>query len=167
MKNNKKYYSGIGSRLVPGDIYEEKMANIAIKLEDLGYVLRSGGAIGSDKFFENGIKNDKNKEIYRPSDNIPQKAFEIAEKFHPYWNYLKPYVKLLMARNAQIILGSDLTMPSKFVVCYTPEGKIVGGTGHSIKIAHAHNIPVYNLAIEQEENKLNNFIGLETIFFEN
>jgi hypothetical protein len=44
-----------------------------------------------------------------------------------------------------IILGKNLDEPVKFVVCWTPGGKVVGGTGVAIQIAHKNNIPVINL----------------------
>ena len=55
-----KYYSGVGSREVPKEI-GELMTKIAVKLEELGYSLRSGAAEGSDSAFSIKVKN---KEIF-------------------------------------------------------------------------------------------------------
>ena len=50
-----KKYAGIGSRKVPDDI-GGLMTSISEKLCQKGYLLRSGGAEGSDKKFEKGVK---------------------------------------------------------------------------------------------------------------
>jgi hypothetical protein len=47
-----KYYAGIGSRETPKDILD-LISKIAIKLESLGYTLRSGGADGAVEFKDN------------------------------------------------------------------------------------------------------------------
>lgn len=150
-----KYYTGIGSRLTPEPILV-LMTEIASYFCNKGYTLRSGGASGADSAFESGA-GDK-KEIFLPwrgfnkSKNkyieIPQKAFEIAEKFHPVWDKLKDPVKRLHARNVLQILGKDLQEPSKLVICWTRNGKIIGGTAQALRIAEAYCIPIFNLAIE-------------------
>jgi predicted Rossmann fold nucleotide-binding protein DprA/Smf involved in DNA uptake len=43
-----KYYAGIGSRETPKDICDI-MTQLAIKLANNGWVLRSGGAKGADR----------------------------------------------------------------------------------------------------------------------
>lgn len=50
-----KYYSGIGSRATPKDILK-LMEDIAYKLADKDYILRSGAAGGADTAFEEGAK---------------------------------------------------------------------------------------------------------------
>lgn len=55
-------YTGIGSRETPPEI-QEIMTNYARKLDKLGFILRSGGAMGADTAFEKGSTN---KEIYLP-----------------------------------------------------------------------------------------------------
>lgn len=123
------YYTGIGSRNTPEDILE-LMSKIAKKLETLGYTLRSGGANGADKAFENGVENLK--EIYLPWKNfnnnnseffnVSDKARDLASKFHPNWSNLKFSVKNLMGRNAYQVLGYNLDKKSEFVICWTPDG---------------------------------------------
>jgi len=140
-------YTGIGSRKTPLDILYQ-MTDIADHLSKCGWILRSGGATGADTAFEEGSSK---KQIFLPTDPIPDVAFEIAAKYHPTWGGLKPYVKKLHARNAQQILGENLDCETKFVVCYTPDGAEktttvkTGGTGQAIRIANGYNIPVYNL----------------------
>lgn len=143
-------YAGIGSRKTPQNILFQ-MTEVAEQLERCGWTLRSGGAKGADTAFEEGSNK---KEIFLATDEIPDLAFEIAAIYHPTWGGLKPYVKKLHARNAQQILGKNLDCEVKFVVCWTPDGaekqttKDTGGTGQAIRVANAHNIPVFNLANE-------------------
>lgn len=83
-----KYYAGIGSRVTPLLICGE-MTNIAIKLQSIGYTLRSGEAAGADMAF---AKKVTDKQIFLPWDGfnghkmiypIPSVAFDIAEQYHP------------------------------------------------------------------------------------
>lgn len=160
------HYAGIGSRETP-QAYLEQMTTIATYLAARGWILRSGGASGADMAFEQGA--DHMKEIFLPWPNfngsfshhfvIPEEAFQIASEFHPAWNNLSPTARLLMGRNVQQVRGKLLTTPSKFVICWTPDGadgynirtsQNTGGTGQAIRIAHASRIPVYNIYKELE-----------------
>ena len=167
MKGQIKYYAGIGSRETPPGI--EPMIEEAVKiLTKFGYVLRSGGADGSDSMFEKYC--DDNKEIYLPwkgfnknesalyLDNmdpeIVEKSKEIAKKFHPSWGYLSEGGRKLMTRNTFQILGKDLETPVSFVVCWTQGGKISGGTGQALRIAKSLSIPIFNLYDKNTLHKL-------------
>jgi len=169
----KYYYAGIGSRQTPNNILK-LMTNYAIKLRELNYILRSGGAVGADTAFERGA--GKEKEIYLPWKgfnkhtsryyNITKSAFELASKYHPYWDYLKPSVQKLMARNCYQILGYDLAIPVDFVICWTPDGcetindrtKNTGGTGIAIALADSYNIRVFNLKNKTSQEELENLL---------
>jgi hypothetical protein len=67
----------------------------------------------------------------------------------------KPYVRKLHGRNAFQILGLSLNTPSKYCICWTPDGatthmervRRTGGTGTAISIADAYKVPVVNLVI--------------------
>jgi hypothetical protein len=50
-----------------------------------------------------------------------------------------------MTRNMMQVLGKNLDTPVDFVVCWTKNGKDIGGTGAAIRCAWDHSIPVYNL----------------------
>jgi len=150
-------YAGIGSRNAPQNILEfmEKIASI---LEQCDYVLRSGKAKGSDKAFERGVRNPKNKEIFTHRDAKPW-AYVTVKKYLPEdrpatfdsWN---DYVKGLLARNMMQILGKLGDKPVKFVVCWTPIGDYntsdVGGTGYALRCAIDRGIPTYNLNYPQQ-----------------
>lgn len=170
-------YAGVGSRKTPYKILK-LIQKIAKELAKIDYVLRSGGASGADDFFERGCDlgfgkkeiflpakgfNDNKSELY----NIPEEAYIIAERYHKYFKSMKPYVKSLMARNVQQVLGKDLNDKSHFILCWTPDGAdgyniktsdITGGTGQAIRIAHAYNIPVHNLKNEKIYNNWKNWI---------
>lgn len=65
------YYAGVGSRETPEDVLQ-LMRQFAIKLANLGWVLRSGGAPGADSAFEAGCKEVQG----RMSIFLPWKGFE-------------------------------------------------------------------------------------------
>lgn len=166
-----KYYAGIGSRETPGEVLDVFII-LGKFLAKHNYILRSGHAPGADITFENGcdIVNGK-KEIYLPwsrfegsNSNLivkDDRAFEIAEKYHPYWARLSQGARKLQARNSHQVLGLDLSTPSNFVICWTKNGKGTGGTGQAIRIAKAYNIPVFDFGkykdIEEGKNEFKIF----------
>lgn len=147
------FYAGIGSRNTPENILNI-MKFIAIKLESDSFFLRSGHAIGADTAFESNIKN---KEIFEAND-ASLKAIEYASKFHSNWNNCSEYVKKLHGRNAMIILGQNLDKPVKFVICWTKNGKDIGGTGLALRIAIENKIPIFNLYDENTFKKIEKYI---------
>lgn len=160
-----KYYAGIGSRKTPLTLYDQ-IKSISKYLENKGYILRSGGAGGADKFFEESVNE---KEIYLPwkgfNSNssrlyaITEEALKMAKKYHPNWSSLSDAGKKLMARNCYQVLGIDLKTPVEFIVCYTPDGKASGGTGQALRISKDLNIPVFNLFDPESEKKLRVFLN--------
>ena len=142
-----KYYAGIGSREAPSAILLA-MTDIAILLEQNGFILRSGHAKGSDMAFEAGIQLAANKEIFSRYVNTCEEAKAIAASIHPAWHNCSDYAKGCHGRNIYQVLGRDLKTPVSFVICWTPEGKEIGGTRTAIILAKKHKIPVYNLALE-------------------
>lgn len=57
-----KTYAGIGARKPPDEV-KGLMAEVARRLDRIGYTLRSGAAEGADMAFESGATR---KEIYLP-----------------------------------------------------------------------------------------------------
>ncbi len=171
-RDMKRIFTGVGSRDAPAHILQ-KMTEIAQNLSAQGFVLRSGGADGSDLAFEDGAIK---KEIYLPwrffngnKSNlyvISEKALEIASEHHPVWGKLKDSFKKLHARNAFQVLGYDLNLPSDFTVCWTPDGCEskktrtfkTGGTGTAIAISDTYNVPVFNLKNEDAYHRLKKFL---------
>jgi len=134
------YYAGIGSRKTPKETLEF-MTRFARILDGKGYTLRSGGAEGADQAFAHGTLR---REILRPKDATPE-AIEIAMSIHPAPHNCNDYVRKLHGRNVQIILGKELNKPVEFVICWTPGGNAIGGTGLGINLATREGIKVYNL----------------------
>ena len=149
-----KTYAGIGARLTPLDKLVQ-MTYLSMKLCTFGLKLRSGGARGADLAFMNGAflqGGAPAMRIYTADQALKHPEwYAHASLFHPKWSDLSPYAQSLMARNSPILLGSALTDPVKFVVCWTPDGKVKGGTGQGLRIAQAYGIPVVNLAVDAED----------------
>lgn len=145
------FYSGVGSRKTPQKVCD-KMRLAASYLEKLGFILRSGGAIGADRAFESGVVNPRMKQIFL-HDDVCQDAIYIAKQIHPNWNACSDVAKRLHARNVYQVLGRNLDSPVEFVLCWTPDGSdgsfssiVTGGTRTAIVLAYQRDVPVYNLA---------------------
>ena len=169
-------YAGIGSRETT-PTWRTSFQNIGSLLAFNGFTLRSGGAAGADKAFENGCDSVfGNKEIFytykvtyrkdggaeydvRPLNYISPDALAFVDKYHPAPHHLTDGGKLLMARNTYQVLGLDLMSPVDFVICWTPLGRDDGGTGQAIRIANAHNIPVYNTRNKDAVEALLSILG--------
>ena len=159
---NNIYWTGIGSRETPISLKSD-IKTITELCNDKGFILRSGGADGADSFFEE-FSIPAQREIYLPwkgfnnnssllYDSIYE-SYKIAEKYHPAWGRLSFGAKKLMSRNVHQILGKDLDTPSKFVVCWTKDGKSTGGTGQALRISKDLKIPIFNLKIDRLESIL-------------
>lgn len=164
---NLLYYTGVGSRHnVPNRILLQ-MRDLGHMLADNGFRLRSGGAEGSDSAFELGaICGGGGRQIWRPefSHRWSYEILKIPTEFHyaiiqrvlPQFEYMKPIVQKLHARNIGEVLGEDGSNPSRFVICYTPDGCYsrqtstpdTGGTRTAIFVAEEFGIPVFNLKNE-------------------
>lgn len=165
------FYTGVGSRQTPQAI-QGGMAYVAQLLSNMGWVLRSGGAIGADKAFQTGAKASL-AEIYRPlgeqryPTELWEQAMQIAASTHPAWNHCSDYAKALHTRNVFQVLGGDLNTPSRFVLCWTPDGaeytretsRATGGTGTAIRIADMYGVPVFNLANQTVIDRMNRWLG--------
>ncbi len=171
-----KIYTGIGARKAPPEILQ-LMTDLAASLKRQGWTLRSGAADGADTAFEDGA--GELKEIYLPwkgfnGSNSPlhavsNEALSMAESVHGAWDYLKPGGKKLHGRNCYQLLGSDLSLPSRFVICWTPDGatkesdcsRVTGGTGTAIKLASRNTIPVFNLKNPEHVKRIKKMISRE------
>lgn len=162
-------YAGIGSRETPVEVCLS-MTELARQLSP-EWKLRSGHAQGADQAFERGadakeihlpFREYNNAPISRGYFHIPRptvKLCDIAAAHHPKWDSLSDVVKLLMMRNASILLGEEADTPVKMVVCWTPGAREIGGTSHGIRIARSHGIPVFNLARATDFDKLCEFVS--------
>lgn len=177
-----KYYTGVGSRETPRDI-QEKMQDIGYALAKKGFILRSGGADGADINFEIGALTHKVKgkkqllDIYLPwngfnkqepdanhfvvgdFDNYEQ-AWEMASETHPAWDRCSAGAQALHSRNCYQVLGHDLATPSKFLICWSPVSgdSITGGTRTAWELAKAHNVPCFNLNIDEHLKRVSGLL---------
>ena len=174
------FWAGIGSRKSPLEIKNDCI-EIAKFQEKSGGCLRSGGAIGADQFFEEGVKK---KEVFviRPTKTVGHfhafdfkviptdlqlKALGIAKKYHPVLKHMSGFEADLLVRNVFQVLGRDLKSPVKEVVCWTPEfsvngesiSDVSGGTGLAVRLAVDLNIPVFNLGFEPHLNIFEDRLG--------
>lgn len=167
-------YTGIGARKTPKDTLL-LMEQIAIKLRGKNRWLRTGGARGADQAFMKGALDEHgffHGECYIPwvgFEDLPsgictipwswKEAKKIAAAHHPAWDKLTDPVQLLHARNVFQVLGAVLKQPSAFLICWTPEGKTIGGTATAIRIAETYKVPVFNLANEEHKQRLLTFVN--------
>lgn len=158
-----KYYAGIGSRSTPVNVLMVMNA-ISAKLYYRGFTLRSGGADGADKAFQEFADDKADIYLPWPGFNGATKGYvvgdhpflrAIAAQFHPNWDACNEAAQKLHTRNVAQLMGADQSpLLSEFVVCWTHDGKDVGGTAQALRIARFHKIPIYNLAIDGELNRL-------------
>jgi len=166
---NGEFYTGIGSRSTPSDILD-LMTSVASRLAESGMILRSGGADGADTAFEEGVEDNEKKVIYLPWPGFNNRAdagnvttysdchADLAKANHSAWGFLGRGARALHTRNVAQVLGHDCQTPSSFVICWTADGALVGGTATAIKIAYRNSIPVYNMFHEKARNAFSEFI---------
>lgn len=178
------YYTGVGSRRAPAEILS-LCTRIAEKLAELGWILRSGHAQGCDRAFEIGANGKAEiflpwrkygQTPYKDDPGMPllgqaitddlREAYDLAASLHPAWEACSEGARRLHARNTQQVLGRDLKSPSKFLICWTPDGAETedevsietGGTGTAIRLADQNNIRVFNLKNEDTLERIKSFL---------
>jgi hypothetical protein len=162
-------YAGIGSRQTPENVMI-LMNKLASHLEQKGYTLNSGNALGADKAFEGKPQpfeksgdivirwssykyKVKKKQIFTAS-MVNDKMRDIAIYIHPNGRNLKDYILDLHARSLLQIFGTNLDTLVDFVLCWTKDGceshdtrtSSTGGTGQAISYASLKGIPVINIS---------------------
>ena len=154
-------YAGVGARATPPETLAA-MTTMSDWLAKRGWHLHSGGAHGADTAFARGAEvsaktvfvpwqgynKQEGGEFVVPSSDILDRAREIAASLHPAWDKCEDSARLLHARNVAIVLGPNLDTPVDALMCWTEDGKTVGGTGMAIRIAEKFDIPVFNLATQ-------------------
>ena len=153
-------YAGIGARKTPSGVLAD-MTRIARWLCRTGWRLNSGGANGADRAFADGATPDA-RTLYLPWPGYNGHAGPdcrllspaertacqgLAAELHPAWERCSRGVRALHARNAAIVLGPVLNRPVHAVICWTPGGETVGGTGMAMRMADRAGVPVLNLAV--------------------
>lgn len=157
-----KMYAGIGSRQTPANILEIMYLS-AKDLARKSYICNTGACKGADQAFANGAIEAKGQvQLFVPWPSYEKnwwtnksnttihvlqandvEAFNSVKQFHPASQNLSQAVSKLHARNFCIIRGVQ------FIICWTPNGQITGGTGQALRIAENYGIIVYNLGNQQ------------------
>lgn len=169
-----KPYAIAANREAPPEIIK-KFSDYAKRLEGLGYTVRVGGdSQGVDQEVENAVI--EKKELILPWKNFANKeskftyttdrAKAVAAQFHPTFEAMKDVVKLFLARNARLIMGDKMVSPALFLICWSEDGiethrqrsSRSGNIGHSVAIASAAGIQVFNLGNPSAEQRLNMYL---------
>jgi hypothetical protein len=167
------YYTAVS---LPGfpDALIPDMRNTASRLAQKGFILRTGfddaawgSFMGSAKPFNRYVHISTND--ITPTDlRIAKDTIREKDKFG--WDCMDKQKKMRYARNVALLLGIGNSEPSKFLLCWTPNGAEcaahctglngkTGFVGFFIIIARTHGIPVINLHRPEWEAKLNSVLS--------
>lgn len=97
-----------------------------------------------------------------PTGKFASQAEQVAERMHPNWAACSPAARKLHTRNVFQIMGKDLNTPSKFVIAYAKtnkQGVPQGGTATAMALASKMEIPVFNLYLPEDLERLKKFVG--------
>ena len=151
-------YAGVGARKTP-TAFLDVMRRMAAYLAGRGWHLHTGGADGADQAFAEG--SPVLRTVFLPwrgyngwdgpqcvsfGDRALAKLYPFAAAHHDAWERCSPAVRKLHARNVAIVGGVPASEPVRAVICWTPGGRVTGGTGLTIRLARTAGIPVFNLA---------------------
>ena len=168
-----KLYAGIGPRKTPTQVLG-LLTTLSHDLSLLGWKLRSGKGKGADQAFEVGTSN---KEIWLPclpfnGQHFADDTFkvssrsaiirQIAAEYHSHYSTCSDFIQSLFDRNVNIILGDEAADPVSAVIYWHEADNDMwtfGGTNHSLRIAAAYNIPAFNVELEYDRQKLQEFIS--------
>ena len=95
----------------------------------------------------------KHLAIVRNKDLISETE-RIASEVHPAWDRCNEWARGMHSRNCHQILGYDLQSPVDAVICWTPDGKVVGGTATALKLSMKAGIPIFNLGRPDQDKVL-------------
>lgn len=155
--NTNTSIAGIGSRKCPPDKLEV-LTKIGSWCLENGVLVNSGHAEGSDYAFENGAQT--NCVAFLPwhgfNGHLPLLGSglvvgdktdldDYVDRFHYNHKYLSPGARKLMRRNVCQVLGLNGDSPVSAIVCWTPGGKLVGGTAFAMKLGQSFNVPIVNI----------------------
>lgn len=174
MFNFYKPYTGLGDPKTPSEVLEQ-MTRIATRLQEEGFTLRTNGdQQGAEGAFEKGAGdkielhlawrnfNKRNSKINRVSDE----AVSVVKSFIPAHNSLKESVLRIIGSKVHAIMGEELKTPTKFFVCWSPDGAETGDAvtpktgymGIPIKVASSMRLPVFNLKNPDAMERLWKFV---------
>ena len=160
--------------------YINQCYRVAYRLAELNVIFTSGlckegmdayAQRAYSKALEEGKVTDKNFEVYVSNEEEIRKSplpnahlarvmnmarideiTELAKSVVGHWHNCGPYARGMHQRNVHQILGYELNDPVDAVICWTPNGNVVGGTATALKLAMKAGIPIFNLG--RPDNKV-------------
>jgi hypothetical protein len=162
------YYTGIGLDL-PNDELLPRITNAANMARNEGFILRTNLSDGAwaPFWFGSGygkfMDRIRIKEATVLSLNIAKSY--IAQINRNKWDYFDQHQKNLHALSIMLLFGPQCNHPSKFLLCWTPNGAesaahctgsngVTSYVGFMIQVARVNKIPVINLQRKEWETKL-------------
>lgn len=176
----KKYYAGIGSRVLPMPIIN-LIKEIGYKMALKGYILRSGAADGSDSDFEYGcIHACGEADIFLPWRGFKNRVkgkfkginyidpiqgqmsvsrrLMIDTGIIPHWDKMNETSQKFHSRNVNQVEGDFDEPDVTVVIFYAPTDwatdEVQGGTRTAVELARKKGIPTYNLYVESEKSRI-------------
>lgn len=175
-----KYYTGVGTRDTPPDIFELAVW-LGSELAKKGYTLRSGAAAGMDTAFQHGCSLvDGYGDIYIPwkgfhkknvclgkSSNVKYytptapkfniaREYLICEDIIPWFDNMKQGAQKLHARNYYQVVGHN-NIKSDICLWYAnidKNGEPKGGTRTTVLLARSFGIEDINIGKYNTKDKL-------------
>lgn len=95
----------------------------------------------------------RNKDLIETSEEIARSVMGDS-----HWNNCNEWSRGMHSRNCHQILGWDLQSPVDAVICWTPNGKVVGGTATALKLAMRAGIPIFNLGRPDKEKVIQDIV---------
>ena len=163
--------------------YINQCYRVAYRLAELNVIFTSGlckegmdayAQRAYSKALEEGKVTEKHFEVYVSNKEEIQKSplpnahlarvmnmarideiTELAKSVVGHWHNCGPYARGMHQRNVHQILGYELNDPVDAVICWTPNGNVVGGTATALKLAMKAGIPIFNLGVPDKESVLN------------
>lgn len=96
-----------------------------------------------------------------------ERAHCIAKMFHPTYDTMKKGVQHILGKNARLILGDKMNSPARLLLTWSEDGveharqksSRTGLVGHTIAIATASGVPVFNLGNPNAEQRLREYVS--------
>jgi hypothetical protein len=174
-----KAYAVTGNKECPPHILG-RVKNIVSKLDKANFVLRTGGLEGAEETAETSVTNQLNIELHLPWKEFAGKTSKfmysnelvkgIAKIFQPSFDTLPLPVQGFLSKNVRLVYGKDGKSPAMFVVVYSEDGAEspsektpkTGNILHVLSLAAATHIPIFNLGKPDAEERLYQFLKLES-----
>lgn len=168
-------YAALGNKDAEQSILDS-FKRIVTKLEENGYIARTGGMEGIEELVE---RTAANHELYLPWKSFASKESKftynnplvqgIAKKFHPSWDNLKPPLQAFLSKGVRVLCGQNCNSLALFLLCWSKDGVDnvkdktyeSANVGHAVAVAAAHHIPVFNLGKPGTEERLYQFLGIQ------